>query len=170
MLLLALIKRMAAPLLGGGISLAIVSIMESRRRGKRLDAVQHLGGMQKPVVRRALGPPVAATRDASDCDSWYYPFDTVQRVALVIRFYDGVARIFALIRSPRRACSRTGRRLGRRCRERRGPRWRSVPRKCAFPSGWAGISVRICPRRYMNWWRGCTASGITPIHSARYWS
>ena len=59
-------------------------------------------GVDKGTILRALGPPPAtigqgiATRD----DTWYYPLDPSQRLALAIQFQDDVARQTAVLRSP----------------------------------------------------------------------
>src|SRR5689334_21446102 len=106
-------------LLAGGIVAAAIAILRQRYRdncdllgGQRQILAPHLQlfrkaivGVDKNTIMRALGPPPATVGQGLPWrdNTWYYPLDRVQQLALAIEFVNDVARQTEVLRSPSRA-------------------------------------------------------------------
>jgi len=72
-----------------------------RRFPSPLDRLQNLLlGTTRETICEMFGPPVAVLATQPRDEVWYYPFDSVSKTALAIRFDLRAARRIELIRAP----------------------------------------------------------------------
>jgi hypothetical protein len=105
-------------LLAGGVIVAIALSRKRRRRSStsrgrgcglselspHLQSFRHaILGADKGTILRALGPPPATIGRGVPIhdNTWYYPLDRVQRLALAIQFEEDRASQTEVLKSPR---------------------------------------------------------------------
>src|SRR5262245_6953640 len=96
----ALIRILSGPALAGGAAVVALHSLVRRRLGRIERLGRELGGAGKLVVAARLGIPHVSCGAAHplDSDTWYYRLDRARKLALVIRFSDGLVRTMSVIR------------------------------------------------------------------------